>query len=66
FLQIQNLLNEEYKVYNYEFASPGITVWAGIRYRFGADANGNVQAMLDSQNSTRNLRANADATRATR
>ncbi|MBX3518448.1 MAG: TonB-dependent hemoglobin/transferrin/lactoferrin family receptor [Xanthobacteraceae bacterium] len=66
FLQIQNLLNEQYKIYNYEYASPGVTVWAGIRYRFGADANGNVQAMLDSQNSTRNLRANADATRATR
>jgi len=66
FLNVQNLLNEEYRPYTYEFSSPGITIWAGIRYRIGADASGNVQTMLDNQNSNRTYRANADATRAQR
>jgi hemoglobin/transferrin/lactoferrin receptor protein len=63
FLNAQNLLNEQYRQYNYEYPAPGLTVWAGIKYRFGADgAAQNVLAMLNSQNQTRNLRASGDAT----
>jgi hemoglobin/transferrin/lactoferrin receptor protein len=65
FINAQNLLNEQYRVYNYEYAAPGVTVWAGVKYRFGTNsASSNVQTALDTQNArTRNLRASADATR---
>lgn len=61
FLNAQNLLNEQYRAYNYEYAAAGVTVWAGIKYRFGAaTASQNVQAMLNGQNQTRNLRPSGD------
>jgi hemoglobin/transferrin/lactoferrin receptor protein len=67
FMNAQNLLNEQYRAYNNEYAAAGVTVWAGIKYRFGAPTSSqSVQTMLDAQNNTRNLRATADATRAQR
>ncbi|MBY0531084.1 MAG: TonB-dependent hemoglobin/transferrin/lactoferrin family receptor [Xanthobacteraceae bacterium] len=64
FLNATNLLNEQYRQYNYEYAAAGTTIWAGIKYRFGGaqTASNNVQSMLDTQNNqTRNLRASANA-----
>lgn len=62
YLNAQNLLNEQYRQYNYEYPGAGITVWAGLKYRFGSSASDNVQTMLTAQNQTRNLRASSDAT----